>query len=72
MRVGNDSARSRRASATWMALGLPRLQSLTSSTTAFPVQVVDAEVRGGGLRSPWREDLEAQRRPDFEVLEPRE
>lgn len=71
MSVGNDLARSRRASATLVALGLSRLQSLTSSTAAFPVQVVDAEVRGGGLRSTWR-DLEAQRRPGFQVLEPRE
>lgn len=72
MRVGNDSARSKRARATLTALGLSSLQSLTSSITAFPVQIVDTEVRGSGLRSTWREDFEAQRRPGFQVFEPRE
>lgn len=55
-RVLNDSAGSRRVSTRLMALGLASIQSLMSSTAAFPMLVVEAEVRGGGLRKKWKDE----------------
>ena len=55
MRVLNDSLGSRRVSTGLMALDLASMQSLMFSTTAFPVWVVEEEVRFHGLGGKWKE-----------------
>lgn len=55
LRVCSNSVGSRRVSTTLAARGQSSLPSLTSSRTALPMEVVEAEVRCGGLRSKWKE-----------------